>query len=76
MKKLLAEIVKELVDFPDQVSVKEIDSESRCILELFVAKQDLGKVIGIKGRNINAIRTIMNAAAAKLHKRIIVELIE
>ena len=76
MKKLLAEIATNLVDDPDQVSVKEIDSDSTCVLELFVAKQDLGKIIGIKGRNINAIRTIMNAASAKLHKRIIVEIIE
>ena len=76
MKELLIEIVKHMVDYPDQISVKEIDGGITVVLELFVAKQDLGKVIGIKGRNINAIRTIMAGVSGKINKRIIVEVAE
>ena len=76
MKDLLAEIARQLVDFPDEVKVNEINSEQTIIIELSVAKQDVGKIIGKKGRNIAAIRTIMNAASTKLHKRIIIEVLE
>ena len=76
MKNLLAEIAKQLVDYPDQVRVNEIDGGHTLVLELSVAKQDIGKVIGKKGQNIGAIRTVMNAASGKLHKRIIVEVLE
>ena len=76
MKDLLAEIARQLVDFPDEVKVNEIDSEQTIIIELSVAKQDVGKIIGKKGRNIAAIRTIMKAASTKLHKRIIIEVLE
>jgi len=80
MKNLLAEIAKQLVDYPDQVRVNEIDGGHTMVIELSVAKQDIGKVIGKvigkKGRNIGAIRTVMNAASAKIQKRIIVEVLE
>ena len=76
MKNLLAEIAKQLVDYPDQVRVNEIDGGHTLVLELSVAKEDIGKIIGQKGRNIGAIRTVMNAASGKLHKRIIVEVLE
>ena len=76
MKDLLAEIAKQMVDYPDQVSVREIDGEKTIVLELAVAKQDLNKIIGIKGRNIAAIRTLMMAVSGKIHKRIVVELLE
>ena len=76
MKNLLAEIAKQLVDYPEQVKVNEIDGGHTSVLELSVTKQDIGKIIGRKGRNIAAIRTIMNAASVKIHKRIIVELLE
>ena len=76
MKNLLAEIAKHLVDYPEQVKVNEIDGGHTSVLELSVAKQDMGKVIGIKGRNITAIRTVMNAASGKIQKRIIVEILE
>ena len=76
MKDLLAVIAKHMVDYPDQVSVREIDGENTIVLELTVAKQDLGKIIGAKGRNIGAIRTLMMAASGKIHKRIVVELLE
>jgi predicted RNA-binding protein YlqC (UPF0109 family) len=76
MKNLLAEITRQIVDYPDQIRVKEIDGDHTMVLELSVAKQDIGKVIGKKGQNIGAIRTVMNAASGKIHKRIIVELLE
>ena len=76
MKNLLAEIAKHLVDYPEQVKVNEIDGGHTSVLELSVAKQDIGKIIGRKGRNIKAIRTVMNAAGVKIHKRIIVEVLE
>ena len=76
MKELLAVIANHMVDYPDQVSVKEIDGENTIVLELTVAKQDLGKIIGSKGRNIGAIRTLMIAVSGKIHKRIVVELVE
>ena len=76
MKDLLAVIAEHMVDYPDQVSVKEIDGSNTIVLELEVAKQDLGKIIGAKGRNIGAIRTLMMAVSGKIHKRIVVELVE
>ena len=76
MKNLLASIARQLVDKPEAVKVRELEGGHMSVLELSVAKSDLGKVIGVKGRNINAIRTIMNAAATKIRKRIVVELVE
>jgi uncharacterized protein len=76
MKKLVEEIAKALVDFPEQVSVNEIVSQQSIVVELAVAKQDLGKIIGKKGQNVQAIRTILNAASGKSKKRIILELME
>jgi hypothetical protein len=76
MKDLLADIAKHMVDYPDQVSVREIDGTHIIVLELEVAKQDLGKIIGAKGRNIQAIRTLMMAVSGKIHKRIVIELVE
>jgi uncharacterized protein len=76
MKKLVEEIAKALVDFPEQVSVNEIESHQSVVVELAVAKQDLGKIIGKKGQNVQAIRTILNAASGKSKKRIILELLE
>jgi len=76
MKDLLAMIAEHMVDFPEQVSVREIDGENTIVLELAVAQKDLGKIIGAKGRNIGAIRTLMMAVSGKIHKRIVVELVE
>jgi predicted RNA-binding protein YlqC (UPF0109 family) len=76
MRELLAEVAKRLVDHPEQVTINEIHGATTLILELSVAKQDLGKIIGKRGRTIAAIRTIMMAASAKIHKRIIVEVEE
>jgi predicted RNA-binding protein YlqC (UPF0109 family) len=69
MKDLLSYIVKALVDQPDQVMVTEIEGGHSVVLELKVAKSDMGKVIGKKGRNALALRTILSAASGKLRKR-------
>jgi predicted RNA-binding protein YlqC (UPF0109 family) len=76
VRELVEIMVKALVDNPDQVSITEIPSESALIIELKVAKEDIGKIIGKKGRNVQAMRTILNAAAAKVRKRVILEIIE
>lgn len=69
-------IVKALVDYPDEVAVKQVDGESTIILELRVAPQDLGKVIGKQGRTARAMRTILRAAGMKLKKRFVLEILE
>lgn len=76
MKDLISDMVKALVDQPDQVAVTEIDGEHTVILELRVAKSDMGMVIGKKGRNAVAIRTILSAAAGKAKKRYVLEIVE
>ena len=76
MKDLITEIVKVLVDQPEQVSVNEIEGKNTNVLELRVAKSDMGKVIGKQGRNAQAIRTILNAASGKTGKRYILEMLE
>jgi predicted RNA-binding protein YlqC (UPF0109 family) len=76
MKDLIEYIAKALVDFPEQVAVNEIEGSQTSVLELNVAKEDLGKVIGKQGRTARAMRTILNAAAAKLNKRTVLEIIE
>jgi hypothetical protein len=69
-------MVKSLVDFPDQVDVKEVVGEQTTVVELKVAKQDLGKVIGKQGRTARSMRTILTAASTKLHKRSVLEIVE
>ena len=76
MKNLITEIVRALVDQPEHVSVAEIEGEHTNVLELRVAKSDMGKVIGRQGRNAQAIRTILNAASAKTRKRHILEILD
>jgi predicted RNA-binding protein YlqC (UPF0109 family) len=76
MKDLISEIVKALVDEPDQVSISEIESGHTIVLEVSVAKRDMGKVIGKKGRNAQALRTILSAVAGKTHKRYVLEIME
>jgi predicted RNA-binding protein YlqC (UPF0109 family) len=74
MKDLLEYIAKSLVDDPDQVSVKESNGEKAIVLELTVAADDMGKVIGKQGKIAKSIRTITKAAAAKEGKRVTVEI--
>ncbi len=76
MKELVEYIAKALVDRPDQVQVKEIQGEQTAVIELKVAKEDLGKVIGKQGRTARAIRTLLNAASTKIGKRAVLEIIE
>ena len=76
MKDLIAEIVKALVDHPEEVSVNEIGGSHTKLLELRIAKTDIGKVIGKRGRTFQAIRTILGAAAGKTHQRYILEIVE
>ena len=76
MKHLIEVIVKSIVDFPENVDVTQIDGESTIVFELRVRKEDVGKVIGKKGRTINAIRTLVNATAAKTSMRAMLEIVE
>lgn len=76
MKELIEYIAKALVDEPDQVNVSEVSGDQTCVLELKVAKEDLGKVIGKQGRSARAMRTILSAASTKLKKRTVLEIIE
>lgn len=76
LKDLIEYMAKALVDFPDQVEVTEIVGEQTTVLELKVAKDDIGKVIGKQGRTARAVRTILNGASTKLRKRSVLEIIE
>lgn len=76
MKELIEYIAKALVDHPERVKVTEIEGERTSVIELSVAKEDLGKVIGKQGKTARAIRTILTAASTKLKKRSVLEIIE
>ncbi|MEJ2748988.1 MAG: KH domain-containing protein [Anaerolineae bacterium] len=76
MKELVEYIVKSLVDNPDDVRVDEIDDRSGTIVEVSVAQPDMGRIIGKSGRVINAIRSIVQVAAAKQGQRVSVEILE
>jgi predicted RNA-binding protein YlqC (UPF0109 family) len=76
MKDLIAYIAKALVDKPEEVGVTEIEGEQTSVIELKVAKEDLGKVIGKQGRTARAMRTILSAASTKINKRSVLEIIE
>jgi hypothetical protein len=76
LKDLIEFIAKSLVDNPDQVTIREVEGERSTILELTVAEDDLGKVIGRNGRTARAMRTVLSAAAAKADKRAVLEIIE
>jgi len=76
MKELITYIAKALVDKPEEVVVTEIEGEQTSVIELKVAKEDLGKVIGKQGRTARSIRTILGAASTKLRKRAVLEIIE
>ena len=76
MKDLIADIAKALVDQPDRVSVTEIEGNNTNVLELSVAKSDMGKIIGKQGRNAYAIRTILSAIGGKTRKRYVLEIVD
>ena len=76
MKELIEFVAKALVDNPEAVQVREVEGEQTSVLELKVAKEDLGKVIGKQGRTARAMRTILSAASTKIRKRAVLEIIE
>jgi predicted RNA-binding protein YlqC (UPF0109 family) len=75
VKELVEIIAKHLVDNPDEVKVKETEGDRSIIIELSVAPEDMGKVIGKQGRIAKAIRTVVKSAAAKIDKKVIVEIL-
>jgi len=76
VKELIEVMAKALVDHPDQVHVSEVSGQQTSVIELRTAKEDLGKIIGKQGRNVQAMRTILHAASTKLKKRAVLEIIE
>jgi len=76
MKDLIGYITQTLVDHPEQVNVNEVEGNQTTVLELKVAKDDIGKVIGKQGRTARAMRTILSAASAKIKKRTVLEIVE
>jgi len=76
MKELIGYIARALVDKPEEVVVTELEGEQTSVIELKVAKEDLGKVIGKQGRTARAMRTILSAASTKINKRSVLEIIE
>lgn len=75
MKELLETIAKSLVDYPEYIEVKEIVKDDAIILELKVAEEDMGKVIGKQGRIAKAIRNVLKAAAMKENKKVVVDIV-
>ena len=76
MKELIGYIAQALVDHPEQVNVSEVEGDQKNVLELKVAKEDIGKVIGKQGRTARAMRTILSAASTKTKKRTVLEIVE
>ena len=76
MKDLVLYLAKALVNHPDEVEVKEIQGETAAILELRVAKEDLGRIIGKQGRTAKSIRTLLNAVASRMNRKIVLEIVE
>ena len=76
MKELIKCIVQAMVDYPEQIEISEVEGNRVSVIELKVAKADIGKIIVKRGRNALAIRTILNAASAKLRKRVQLEILE
>jgi len=76
MEDLIQRIAEALVDKPEQVTVTALKGSQATVLELKVAKEDLGKIIGKQGRTAKAIRTILGASSAKEHKRTVFEIVE
>lgn len=76
MKDLIKFVAEALVDYPEKVEVSEVEGEQTSVIELKVAKEDLGKVIGKQGRTARAMRTLLSAASAKIKKRSVLEILE
>ena len=76
MKELVQYLAKSLVRNPDAVEVKETQTDDACVFELKVAKEDLGRIIGKQGRTAKSIRTLLNAAASRGNRKIVLEIVE
>ena len=76
MKELVQYLAKSLVNNPDAVEVKETEGETASVLALRVAKEDLGRIIGKQGRTAKSIRTILNAAASRTNRKVVLEIVE
>lgn len=76
LRNLVEVMAKALVDFPDQVNVAQVEGEQTTVIELKVAKEDLGKIIGKEGRTARSLRTILAAVSTKLRKRSVLEILE
>jgi uncharacterized protein len=76
MKELLQFLAQSLVNHPEQVEVKETQGDNASVLELKVAKEDLGRIIGKQGRTAKSIRTILNAAASRTNRKVVLDIIE
>jgi hypothetical protein len=76
MKELVELLARSLVNHPDDVEVKETQSDTASILELKVAREDLGRIIGKQGRTAKSIRTILNAAASRTNRKVVLEIVE
>ncbi|MDI6752319.1 MAG: KH domain-containing protein [Candidatus Desantisbacteria bacterium] len=76
MKELAEYMVKSLVDHPEEVKITEVESEKTSILEISVASDDIGKVVGKEGRIIKSLRIILASSAAKKGKRVVVEMLD
>jgi len=76
MKELVKFLAQKLVNNPDAVDVKETQADTASVLELRVAKEDLGRVIGKQGRTAKSIRTILNAVASRTNRKVVLEIIE
>jgi predicted RNA-binding protein YlqC (UPF0109 family) len=76
MRDLVQYLAKSLVNKPDAVEVKETEGDAASVLELKVAKEDLGRIIGKQGRTAKSIRTILNAAASRTNRKVVLEIVE
>ena len=76
MKELVLYLAKALVNHPEEVEINEIQGETAAILELRVAKEDLGRIIGKQGRTAKSIRTLLNAVASRTNRKVVLEIIE
>jgi hypothetical protein len=76
VKELVQYLARSLVNNPEAVEVKEIQGDTASVLELRVAKEDLGRIIGKQGRTARSIRTILNAAASKANRKVVLEIVE
>jgi hypothetical protein len=76
MKELLQYVARSLVNHPEAVEVKETQSDTASVLELKVAKEDLGRIIGKQGRTAKSIRTILNAAASRTNRKVVLDIVE